>query len=147
MTKTSTSFVCERFANLLLKTENNQFRVLHPVFFFLCFQGKNSRYDRKNAVYAWHTSRRCLDDFWWVGRKKLTFVNLVLLNMTFHQNFVVDERPTSFQLAFYWFNSLSTSGRQVSNFHFIGSICVIINLRDKLLENVFNVTAPLWGWA
>ena len=40
MTKTSTSFVCERFANLLLKIENNQFRVLHPVFSFCVFTVK-----------------------------------------------------------------------------------------------------------
>ena len=40
MTKTSSSFVCERFANLLLKIENNQFRVMHPVFSFSVFKVK-----------------------------------------------------------------------------------------------------------
>ena len=37
--------------------------------FFTCFQGKNSCYDRKNAVWGWHTWwRRRLNDFSRVGR-------------------------------------------------------------------------------
>lgn len=36
-----------------------------------------------------------LNDFWRVGSTKLTFVHLVLLQMTFPKNFIVGQRPTT----------------------------------------------------
>lgn len=35
---------------------------------------------------------RAWNDFWWVGRTKLSFVNLVTVNTTFPKNFVVETR-------------------------------------------------------
>ena len=71
-------------------------RFLCAGFFFACFQGKNSCYDRNNAVNGWHTWRsRVLNDFWWVGSTKLIFVNVVIVETTFPQSFVVDEWPTT----------------------------------------------------
>ena len=42
---------------------------------------KNKGCDSNNVVYGWHTRRnRRLNDFWWVGSTKPTFVNLILMN-------------------------------------------------------------------
>ena len=47
-------------------------------------------------MYGWHTWRRRLfNDFCWVGSTKFTFINLVIVETTFLQNFVVDQRPTT----------------------------------------------------
>ena len=51
-----------------------------------------------SADYGWSTwQRRNLNDFWWVGNTKPTFVNLMPVKVTFPQNFVINERSrTSF---------------------------------------------------
>ena len=89
-TKTSASFARQRPEDLfssspLCSRVICYFRLKRTIFvfftpfFYPCFQGKKSRYDCNNVLFGWHNSRRRLDDFWWVGSPKLTFVNLVLV--------------------------------------------------------------------
>lgn len=104
-TKTSTSFVRERSGtllssmswcspNLLLKLEKSQFRAHYPGFSRVLKEKIHPCYGSHEALYGWHTWRRRLHDFWWVGSAKLTFVNLVLEKTTSLQNVVVHGQPT-----------------------------------------------------
>ena len=89
-TKTSASFVRQRpealFSSSRLcsrvicffRLKRTIFAFFTPFFFFRVFKEKKSRYDCNNILFGWHNSRRRrLDDFWWIGSPKFTFVNLV----------------------------------------------------------------------
>ena len=66
--------------------------------------------------------------------KKLTFVNLVLLNMTFPQNFIVDKRPTNFQPALHSVNLCHNEfARQVARKRFkCNSAFIELSVETKL---------------